>query len=251
MITILATSDFHGYLPEIKEPFDLLLICGDVCPVECHNRKFQDEWLHTDFVSWINSLPFKAINSMVVMIPGNHDFVMESYDEANYDGLTRMCNYKLKILRNTSYEFFFPVSDGIDSFTIFGTPYCTIFGRWAFMRSEEVLEAKFSEIPEDTDILISHDAPNVNKLGAITQGFYKSDTTGNPLLAKHIERVNPKLFFCGHFHSGNHTISKIGETLCANVSYVNEDYDPFWNVLSIYYDEETQKIIEQKISDNG
>lgn len=244
---ILASSDFHGYLPEVNEPFDLFLICGDICPVECHGRKFQDEWLHDDFVSWINSLPFKTPWSMVVMTPGNHDFVMESYKPEDYDGIERMCNYRLKILRNESYEFFYPVSDGIDSLKIFCTPYCSIFGNWAFMRGNEILESKFSEIPEDTDILVSHDAPNVNKLGAITQGYWKSDTTGNVLLAKHIERVNPMLFVCGHFHSGNHEWSKIGETLCANVSYVNEEYDPYWPILSINYDEENRKIITEKI----
>lgn len=243
---ILASSDFHGYLPEVIEPFDLFLICGDICPAECHSRKYQDAWIHEDFVPWINSLPFKNPWSMVVMTPGNHDFVMESYDREDYDGIERMCNYNLKILRNEPYEFFYPVSDGVDSLRIFGTPYCTIFGRWAFMRELDVLEMKFSEIPEDTDILISHDAPNVNKLGAITQGYWKSDTTGNQLLPKHIERVKPKLFVCGHFHSGNHELSKIGETLCANVSYVNEAYEPFLDILSIYYDEESRKIIEKK-----
>jgi len=30
----------------------------------------------------------------------------------------------------------------------------------------------------------------------------------------------------------------------ANVSYINEDYEPFWDVLTIYYDEEERKIIE-------
>lgn len=241
---ILSTSDLHGFLPEIKEPFDLFLICGDICPVECHGRKFQDEWIHDDFVSWVNSLPFKNSWSMVVMTPGNHDFVMETYKPEDYQGIERMCNYKLKILRNESYEFLYPVSDGVDSLNIFGTPYCSIFGNWAFMRSPEILEEKYSRIPEDTDILISHDAPNVNKLGAITQGYWKNDTTGNPILSKHIERVKPKLFVCGHFHSGNHQLQNIDGIYMANVSYINEAYEPFWDVLTIYYDEESRKIIK-------
>ena len=87
---ILASSDFHGYLPEVIEPFDLFLICGDICPAECHSRKYQDAWIHEDFVPWINSLPFKNPWSMVVMTPGNHDFVMESYDREDYDGIERM-----------------------------------------------------------------------------------------------------------------------------------------------------------------
>lgn len=241
---IISSSDFHGYLPGIKEEFDLFLICGDICPAECHGLKFQDEWLHDDFVKWVNSLPFKNPWSKVVMIWGNHDFYGEKCSEPDIKGLERMCNNKLVILNNELYEFEYPVSDGIDSLKIFGTSYCTIFGRWAFMRSPEILEEMYSQIPEDVDILISHDAPNVNKLGAITQGYWKNDNSGNQFLPKHIERVKPKLFVCGHFHSGNHELNKIGETLCANVSYVNEDYDPFWDILSIYYNEESRKIIE-------
>jgi len=235
---ILATSDLHGFLPEIGEQFDLLLICGDICPVECHNRKFQDKWIHEDFIPWINSLPYKEEWSKVIMIPGNHDFIFGKYSKKDCNEIEEKCNNSLKILRHELYEFEFSVSDGIDSLKIFGTPYCTIFGNWAFMCENDVLEKKYSEIPEDIDILMSHDAPNVNKLGAITQGNYKSDTTGNPLLSKVIERVKPKMFICGHFHSGNHEWSKIGDTLCANVSYVNEEYEPFWAIQTIYLDEE-------------
>lgn len=31
-IRIVATSDLHGNLPYIRENFDLMLICGDLCP---------------------------------------------------------------------------------------------------------------------------------------------------------------------------------------------------------------------------
>ena len=41
MIKIQVTSDLHGYLPEITKEFDLLLICGDVCPAHDHYYAFQ------------------------------------------------------------------------------------------------------------------------------------------------------------------------------------------------------------------
>lgn len=241
MIKIIASSDFHGRMPEITESFDLFLICGDICPVENHNIKFQDNWLHNDFVQWINSLQFKTEWSKVVMVPGNHDFAMQNYKRKDYDGIERMCNNRLVILRNEEYDFEFPVSDGIDSLRIFGTPYCSIFGRWAFMRSSEVLEEKYSQIPNGIDILLSHDAPNIWGLGDITQGYFQQFGTGNPILSKHIERVRPKLFLCGHFHSGNHELQDIDGTLMANVSYVDESYNPYWNVLSFNYNEEREE----------
>lgn len=243
---ILSTSDLHGFLPEIKEPFDLFLIAGDVCPVECHARTFQEDWLHNEFIAWINKLPFKNEWSKIVMTWGNHDFYGEKCTEDDMAGIERMANNRLKILRHSSYDFEFPVSDGTDTLTIFGTPYCGVFGRWAFMEPDEKLDELFSEIPENTDILVSHDSPNVWGLGDITQGYYIQYGTGNRVLYDHILRVHPKLFVCGHFHSGNHDFQKIDSIYMANVSYINEAYDPYWPILLINYNEETRQIINSE-----
>ena len=242
---ILASSDFHGFLPEISEPFDLFLICGDICPVECHGNKFQDDWIHNDFVSWINSLPFKNPWSKIVMTPGNHDFIFTKYSKEDCEGIERMCNNKLVILIHESYDFEFPVSDGIDSLKIFASPYCSIFGRWAFMKDDETLDKLFHEIPEDTDILVCHDSPNVHGLGDITQGNWKQSGTGDKMLYSQIKRVNPKLFVCGHFHSGNHELIEDEGIIMSNVSYINEDYEPYWPILELNYDEENRKFIKE------
>ena len=237
---IIATSDLHGNLPLIEEPFDLFLIGGDVCPAHSQYVFFQREWLTTEFVEWVNNLPYETPWSKVILVPGNHDFALERMSHAEFSEMESKCNGRLKILRHDLYECEFPVSDGFDSLSIFGTPYCSIFGNWAFMVSDETLEKKFSQIPEGIDILVSHDSPNVGKIGAILDGPWKNDTTGNAILAKHIERTHPKLFVSGHFHSGNHEVQKIGETYASNVSYVDEDYEPAYPVLVISYDEETR-----------
>lgn len=240
-MNIIASSDFHGCLPEIEKPFDLFLIAGDVCPAHSHYYAFQKEWLMTEFVEWVKSLPLKNPWSSVVLVPGNHDYALERMSHAEFMEMEHACNGRLKILRHDECEFDYPVSDGLDSLKIFGTPYCSIFGNWAFMVSDETLEKKFSQIPEGIDILVSHDSPNVGKLGAILEGPWKSDTTGNKILPKHIERVHPKVFVSGHFHSGNHEVQKLGDTFAANVSYVNEDYEPAYPVLEIPYNEETRE----------
>ena len=239
-MNIIASSDFHGHLPNIEKPFDLFLIAGDVCPATNHNYLVQKEWLNGEFVEWVNSLPFANSWSRVILVPGNHDFGLERMNVADFLNMELKCNGRLKILRHNLYEFEFPVSDGLDSLSIFGTPYCSIFGHWAFMISDEALEKKFSQIPEGVDILVSHDSPNIGKIGAILEGPWASDATGNGILARHIERIQPKLFVSGHFHSGNHEVQKIGDTYAANVSYVNEGYEPAYPVLEIPYDEETR-----------
>lgn len=238
---IIASSDFHGQLPYINEKFDLFLVPGDVCPAHSHYYSFQKEWLMTIFANWVKSLPFANPWSKVILTPGNHDFGLERMTHAELMELEMKCDGRLKILRHDMYEFEFPVSDGLDSLTIFGTPYCSIFGNWAFMINNDSLDKKFSQIPEGVDILMSHDSPNIGKLGAILEGPWKNDDTGNAVLAKHIERVHPKLFVSGHFHSGNHEFQTIFDGVkAANVSYVNEDYYPTYQPLVVEYDEETR-----------
>lgn len=247
-MNIIASSDFHGQLPYITEKFDLFLVPGDVCPTHDHFYSFQKEWLMTTFAEWVKTLPFANPWSKVILTPGNHDFGLERMTRAELTELEMKCEGRLKILRHDMYEFEFPVSDGLDSLTIFGTPYCSIFGNWAFMINDESLDKKFSQIPEGVDILMSHDSPNIGKLGAILEGPWKNDNTGNAVLAKHIERIHPKLFVSGHFHSGNHELQTIFDGVkAANVSYVDEDYYPAYQPLVVEYDEETRVFIHDLV----
>jgi Icc-related predicted phosphoesterase len=247
----IATSDLHGYLPEVRDPFDLLMICGDVCPAHDHYYSFQIEWIRNDFVEWINGLPFKTTWSKVVMIWGNHDFVGERMSEIEKKEIERLTGGRLVILNHEAYDFEYLVSDGIDSLKIFGTPYCSEFGNWAFMRANETLEKKYSEIGEDVDILLTHDSPNIYKLGAITEGKWKNDTTGNEILPKHIERIKPIIYHCGHFHSGAHTFEEHDGIMMSNVSFVNERYEPTHPFLEYDFDEETKKVVLESINNEN
>ena len=152
MLKFLATSDIHGYLPNITEEFDLLMICGDICPATDHSVYYQEKWIKTIFTQWINSLPYKTAWSKVILVPGNHDFWLERMSVAQKLEIEMLCSHRMKILRHDEYEFEYPVSDGLDSLIIFGTPYCSIFGHWAFMVNDETLEKKFSQIENDVDI---------------------------------------------------------------------------------------------------
>ena len=105
MIKILATSDLHGILPNIKDEFDLLLICGDVCPAHDHYYAFQIEWLMVDFVEWINKLPFRNNDAKVVMTWGNHDFVGERITDQDKRKLETLTDNRLKILNFEEYVF--------------------------------------------------------------------------------------------------------------------------------------------------
>lgn len=242
-IKILATSDLHGNLPEIKGDFDLMFICGDVCPSTYYGSKaFQEQWLRREFTEWVRSIA--TPRNKIVMIPGNHDFYLEGVQPFSINELEAGCDYRLKVLRHQQYIYGHETEDGnIQTIKIFGTPYCRVFGTWAFMYSDNYLTNAYYSIPEDTDILISHDAPNIYGLGDITEGRYQQKGTGSPILAEAIYRIKPSIFHCGHFHSGNHNFEEHDGIWMANVSLVNERYLPVNKVLEYQFDITTKTVI--------
>lgn len=241
-LKILATSDFHGHLPEITTPFDLLLICGDICPAHDHYYAYQINWFQHTFANWINKLPFKNEWSKVVMVGGNHDFFLERLSSlsAEIRCFNITTNNKVVILKNEEYDYEYLSDDGIKTLKIFGTPYCHIFGNWAFMISDESLEKYYSFVPDNCDIFISHDSPSTNGLGTINEGWNKGTDAGNIPLTNILKEKKPKYFFSGHIHTGNHNFEKIDNTWMANVSYINEGYRVAFPVLEFEIDKKTK-----------
>ena len=242
-LKILATSDLHGNLPYITTPFDLLLICGDICPAHDHYFNFQIGWFQHEFSKWINTLPFKNENSKVILIPGNHDFFGERIQKEHLDVFNIETQNRCVFLRNTGYNYEYVSDNGLQTLSIFGTPYCKIFGNWAFMVGPDTLEKKFKEIPDGVDILMSHDSPSLNGLGTIFEGYNAGTDAGNKILDKYIIEKKPKYFFSGHIHSGNHAFEKVGDTYMANVSNINESYLPFYPILEFTINGETKELV--------
>lgn len=220
---IAVTSDLHGILPEI-EPCELVLICGDIIPLRIQRNIPQSEsWLKGEFAEWINSLQCER----VIMIGGNHDFALANVYQ-NFLKKSELLHYptngKLLMLDN---EYFTLIdNEGIEH-TIWGTPYCKIFGNWAYMYEPETLIEAYATMPENCDIVISHDAPKLCGLGKIYQSVDQFDA-GNPWLADEMLRKHPKYTFCGHIHSGEHKLCILDDMKMANVSLVNERYEEFF-----------------------
>lgn len=218
---ICATSDLHGILPEIKDPCELVLICGDIIPLRMQRNIPQSEkWLKTTFADWVKSLPCEA----VVMVGGNHDFAIANMyrDFFKQNTLLRTpTNGKLLLLENTIYKH---ISSEGKIYTIWGTPFCKPFGNWAFMYEPETLVKAYETIPEYCDIVITHDAPQLCGLGVIHQGFQEGVDAGNSWLAQEIFRKHPRYVFCGHIHSGEHQLQEFDDIKMANVSLVDETY---------------------------
>lgn len=200
MTRVIATSDFHGRLPEIEET-DLLLIAGDICPSK--QPPEQSIWLDTTFRSWLDKVPAKEI----VLIAGNHDHIFEKAPELVPK------NLKFHYLQDSSITLF-----GI---TIYGTPWQLPF--WgSFNLSDGRLTEIYKKIPEHVDIIISH-GPPFGICDTIING--KSVIhTGSTALKKRVLEVKPKFCIFGHIH--NAYGSKIEEEITfANVSLVNDDLE--------------------------
>ena len=182
-------------------------------------------WLIDEFKPWAASLPVEQ----VFFIAGNHDFWFERNDLVAHQIFSS--HDKVRYLKNEYIDYISYQDSKI--YHIFGTPYCHIFGNWAFMRSEEILAKKFSQIPNNIDILLSHDAP-YGTSDICFEGFSTSKGhIGCPELRDAIIASKPKYNFHGHLHSANHGEELLGETKVYNTSILNEQYELVYEPLMI------------------
>ena len=220
---ICAISDLHGYLPELKS-CELVLICGDSVPLEYQaSSKKTKKWYDTTFRKWAGELPCDK----VLFIAGNHELhfpgkkiIYESLFSKD-DKITYLCHS----------EYIHKSKDGKE-YKIFGTPYCKQFMNWAFMYPNEELEKIFKNIPNDLDILISHDNPyGYGDIVLQECPWADGSHIGNIPLAKAIEEKQPKYQFNGHLHSCDHSLIMIGNTKHYNCSIKDEQYNSVYEPL--------------------
>lgn len=230
---VAVISDNHGFLPiypslywEGIEECELLLICGDILPLRMQTNMMESRiWLTEEFKPWAASLPVEQ----VYFIAGNHDFWFERNDLTAHQIFSS--HDKVRYLKNEYVDYLSTQDSKV--YRIFGTPYCHIFGNWAFMRDEETLAKKFSQIPGNVDILLSHDAP-YGTSDICFEGFSASKGhIGCPELRDAIIASKPKYNFHGHLHSANHGEEILGETKVYNTSILNEQYDLVYEPLMI------------------
>lgn len=221
---IIVFGDCHGRLPQIREEFDLLCICGDILPTSFNDIERilyqQIFFLQGEFKTWIENLPYKDEYSRVVFIGGNHDFFLQNEKSGNLIGDDRIV-----YLNSNSYLYHHPQRD----LTVYGEPHCKKFGEWAFMDSPSKLKKIYDKIPNGVDILLVHDAPQIGEVGVIGEGINRGRDCGNKILYEAIREKKPRYVFCGHIHSGDHDEVRDGETVYRNVSILDERYQRRWD----------------------
>jgi Icc-related predicted phosphoesterase len=235
-VKIVAISDIHGNLDDNLPSGDVLAISGDICPdwVDFTMNKYgesqQRKWIKHKFIPWCTDMIDSGKFQDVVFIAGNHDFVF------------------LKPIRNKSNRFYIPFPEHvhylydsevtIDGVRFYGTPWCSMFGSWAFMVDNEVLERRFAKIPDGIDVLLSHMpvkgfGDDVRSVNILTR-MKTIEECGSKALLDNVLRVAPKLVCTGHLHDGSHRAKILfgkRDTTIVNVSVLDDDcivmYAPF------------------------
>lgn len=209
-------SDLHGDLQYV-EKCDLVLICGD--SVSLRDQTYYQsckKWYRKIFKPWAESLACDK----VLFIAGNHECGMEGHEDEWYEMFPK--DSKVTFLFDDLYTY---NHDGKE-YRIYGTPWCKEFGNWAYMASDENLKELYSQIPENLDILITHDQPYGYGDILLQSDCPWADGShiGNKLLAEEVLKKQPKYMFVGHLHSTDHSCVNINNTKRYNVSMKDENY---------------------------
>lgn len=230
---IAVISDLHGNLVYYPSDYwkelwecEAMFICGDILPLHIQfDMNKSRKWLMKEFKPWALDLPVEK----VFIIGGNHDAWFERYEKIAKTIFP--ISEKVTYLKNEWISY--TSQQDSQTYTIFGTPYCHVYGNWPFMRHESVLKEKFGQMPNDIDILFSHDAPygvsDVCFQGWSADGQHK----GCPALRDVILEKQPKYCFHGHLHSSNHGMELLGETQVYNTSILDEEYKITYDPLYI------------------
>lgn len=225
MTKICALSDLHGHLPRIN-PCELVLIAGDIVPL---NIQFDNAaatlWFLDEFTKWINTMPCEE----VIMIAGNHDRLLERASFIAH-AVESKTHFKLTYLSGITYDY---IAGDSNNYRIYGSPFCHKFGNWSFMQTEEWLKGYYDNIPEDTDIILTHDTPMLGDLDLLppSQWSPKAVHAGGKSLADAIQRVQPKYVFCGHLHTCKDKYLKLNNTEIYNVSILDNEYQEIYKPL--------------------
>ena len=204
-------SDSHGMLPPVAQfsGADFVLHAGDIGPdVE------PLEWFSEVFCPWAEELGIP-----IYMTWGNHDFIGERFD------------IKLNLPSNVSIHVDEQVE--IAGKKVWFSPWSNLFGDWAFMKPESGLAKVYAQIPDDTDVIVSHGPPQGLGDEIFWDGGYQHVGSKN-LLARLKSLPKVSLVVCGHIHEARgyygldeREVAENDELIDVwNASLVNQRYQP-------------------------
>lgn len=183
---LLHLSDTHGkhHLLKNLPEADIIIHSGDITMSGEENEIM-------NFMEWFFGLPYRY----KIFIAGNHDHGLH---HASIDGLPDGCHY----LCNSGIE--------IENIRFYGLPF--------FMEDliSGAYDANIRKIPNNIDILISHQPP----FGYLD--FDGETHFGDELLLDKVLEIKPKLHLFGHVHQA-YGMKKSVDTTFVNASLLNKN----------------------------
>jgi Icc-related predicted phosphoesterase len=207
---IVCFSDTHGMSytwPESIPDGDVLVCAGDFT----NNGELRDVGIFAEITKQFNH-PNK------ILIAGNHDWCCERERQVVEDMLPGWTYLQDRAV----------VIDGVK---FYGSPWQPYFCNWAFnVRSIEKRRLIWSQIPEDTDVLITHCPPH-KTLDAVNERVYQNWMeqdlivhTGCVGLQERLTDLKVKLHLFGHIHEA-YGVRKTDFGFAANCSICDLNYN--------------------------
>ena len=231
-VTLISdTHTKHLYCENDLPGGDLLIHAGDFMSTGYSIREAYE------FFNWFDAI--KTYDTKV-LIAGNHDRLMENDPEKMLGVLT---GYKtIEYLQDEEMVLYFDGPNGDypeDNIRIYGSPWQPEFYNWAFNlpRNGWELGQKWSNIPNNTDILITHGPP----WGHLDVTPYGNLNVGCELLRVRVDELKPKIHVFGHIHSGyGHKFYE--GTHFINAAVLSERYNYTNKPLTFEWDKTTNEI---------
>jgi len=196
-LSLVLFSDTHQLHREMEVPDgDILVHAGDFTMFSRNVSAI------ADFNTWLGELPHRY----KIIVPGNHEYFLEA-DPSKRSMLTNAL-----VLLNEGTE--------IEGLRIWGSPVTPLYGGAFGLSSAEDRRQLYAQIPENTDILVTHGPP----FGILDSAPHSGLHSGCRELLDAVMRVQPKLHVFGHVH-GAHGILQTNQTTFVNAALLGVDGD--------------------------
>lgn len=180
MLKLVAISDTHNHHERLVIPeCDFLIHTGDMSGLGYLNQI-------KIFFEWFDKQPAKH----KVLICGNHDFLFQKSPEVIQELLKEFPG--ITYLQDSSVT--------LEGYKFYGSPWQPWYHNWAFnapQGDQLFLIEKWEQIPDDTDILMTHGPP----YGFLDQvAWPPGHRVGCRQLLHRMKEVKPLYHFFGHIH---------------------------------------------------
>lgn len=196
-IRVVCISDTHSKIPPATLPKgDVLIHAGDLTNSGSRAQIQQSiDWLKSLGKPW----PGSSDGFMhIVVICGNHDSYLDERSRSAFDTARKNQTLswgKIHYLQHSSITL--PFLDG-RKLKVYGAPQIPSCGGKEFaFQYERGQDAWSNTVPDDVDILVTHNPPKWHLDLASSGGL------GDEFELKEIWRTKPTLQVCGHIHAGH------------------------------------------------